>query len=577
MAKFDDLMRIDPHYAIFFLKLVKSEIDEKKEREQVLDRIAHNCLVSRQLIKMQNIDLFAVKSVESLEDLLYKTRRDSQVDSYAKGALSGIAKRQNVLQGAIRERALQSFEDTMEKVSDSKAVVEYDDGRMALVWIPDFETSKKLGTHNWMISRISGQGHWDGYTGKLNKCYMIVDRALPASNRLHKFSFFIGPHGNVTSAFDQEDYDTFPEKDKDFQKALKVTGARPYNRSDVLQSDQAWLLQNYMDHHGDWTLLSQKVLTANNPAIELGRLYKTLTAFAEINLPACRRLVLRAARQCAEKEVVAVIDESFVGMVCKGDSRLTEEISSALVGMMPSIVMAQKYCTAEVIELAKTTWLRGCQFPEKARILDKSIQFGNRTMVVSLINSSWADPSKLSSSGIFPKVLSLGAKINRLMLDSGFQPNHSDVDCAKPLLFPSSQEHSESAKLYFSDPQIQCSPKFASSLCLALGSVYRSILDNQSTSRDMHSQLLENIPWVLKLLKRVLSENSREYTYHLGRIVSLGAGYRNAETAVANYPQQINLLLDELDRVKKQSSKETFALLGRWIGDIKPAPTGKSF
>ena len=81
MANFDDLMKIDPHHAMFFLKLVGSEIDEKKEREQVLDRIAHNFLVSRQLIKTQNIDLFAVRSVESLEDLIDKTHRGRQEET----------------------------------------------------------------------------------------------------------------------------------------------------------------------------------------------------------------------------------------------------------------------------------------------------------------------------------------------------------------------------------------------------------------------------------------------------------------------------------------------------------------
>ena len=552
-----------------------------------------------------------------LEDLLYKTHRDSKVERYAKDALSGIARRRNVLQGSGRERVLQAFgrimdlklsyeekkdryfksisavktsegladllenlldSETMEKVAKSKAVVEYDDGRMALVWIPDFETANKVGSHDWCISRSDGgKSYWDNYAEGLNKCYMIVDRALPVSHGRHKFAFHIGPDGDVTASNDQSNGPIDAKTDKDFQQTMETTGARPYNRDDVLKCGDDSLMVKFIAHHGDIALLSKMVLTASNPANELGRLNRAMTACAKINLPGMRRLLLKIARQCAEKGTEAVINDAFLHSICEGNFLVPDNISSEIVGMMSSIAMAQKYCTAEVIELARTIWLQGVLLPDKVAILQHAIEFGNRTMVVSLINSSWADPSKLGELRNFPNILSLGAKINRLLLDSGFQPNYDEESFASSFLFPSSQEQSESAKVYFSDPQIQRSPKFARSLRLELESVYKMMHTEQFIDRDMHSLVLEHTPWVLKLLKRVLSENSEKYAYHIGCMVSLAAGYRSAETAVARYPQQTNLLLDEVDRVKKHSSKEDIALLGRLLGDIKPYYSISSF
>ena len=90
--------------------------------------------------------------------------------------------------------------------------------------------------------------------------------------------------------------------DIDFNQALKVTGARPYNRNDVLRSGDKWVLEHYMTHHRDVVLLSNKVLAADNPAFELGICYSPLIACAEVNLPSCRRLVLAAAKGVQKKK-----------------------------------------------------------------------------------------------------------------------------------------------------------------------------------------------------------------------------------------------------------------------------------
>ena len=197
MNSFRKLNKSNPRYARFFKDLVESEIDDKKEQAQALDRIACNFHAARNAIKNKGVYLFSFQSVELLEDSIYKIHRDSQVERYAKNALSRIAKSRNVLKGRGRTRALHAFGrimdlnlpydkakerffkfinavktsldlaellenlldngNTMEKVANSNAVVEYDDGRLALVWIPDYETSHKVGTHRWCISRKGGE------------------------------------------------------------------------------------------------------------------------------------------------------------------------------------------------------------------------------------------------------------------------------------------------------------------------------------------------------------------------------------------------------------------------------------
>ena len=598
MNSFQKLDQSNPRYARFFKELVENEINELKEQHKVLNRIARNYHAARLSIKNRNVDLFAIKSVESLEDLIYKTHRESKVERYAKDALSGIAKRRNILKGPGRKRALQAFgrimdlkltyekkqkryfknisavksseeladmlenlldSDTMKKVANSKAVVEYDDGRLALVWIPDFVTSNQVGTHQWCLSRKNGEDYWHLHAGRLNKCYMIVDRGLPASHERHLVAFHMGPDGEVTASHDQEDDDICPETDKDFQQALKVTGARPYNRSDVLQSDQAWLLENYIDHYGDCTLLSQKVLTADNPAMELGRRHWALKTCTEKNLLSSRRLVLAVARQCSEKGTVKVINMSFLNNLCKGGAGETlEDFGTMLMAMMPSIAVAERYCTSEVFELAQNGW-------EKNKIFENAILFGNRSLVVNMIDNLWGMPSELSGYYIFPeKTLALGAEINRLLLDSGFQPNFYYPDCVKDLMFPPSRTEREAAELYFSNPRIQGSQHFVSSVCHVLKREIETMFEKQAEGGDWHGPVLEDLPWVLENLKRLLGQNIEEYVKHISKIMTLVVGEKTVETAGVRYLPQINLLRDEVDRLKKNANKEFLDVLGKY-------------
>ena len=606
MSSFQKLNQSHPRYARFFKKLVESELKGQKEQDQVLNRIARNFHTARQSIKNRNVDLFAVKSVESLEDLLYKTHRDSKVERYAKDALSGAARRRNVLQGPGRERALQAFgrimdlklpyeekqkqffkgisavktsegladmlenlldSETMEKVADSKAVVEYDDGRMALAWIPDFETSNKVGSHEWCISRSDGgETYWNDHAEGLNKCYMIVDRALPASHLRHKFAFHIGPDGDVTASHDQFDGPIDAKTDKGFQQALKLTGARPYSRDDVLRFGDDAVIVEYMEYHGDLEMLSKRVLTANNPANELGKRFKAIKSCAENNLPAYRNLILAVAKQCAKKETGALINESFVGSVYKGCGSATDwEIGATLAGIMPSIAAIKKYCMDGVTELFQSTQV-------KNEVFRNAILFGNRALVVDLINSLWVMPHiNIFTSIKREKILSLGAKTTRLLLNSVFNQNLWNVwDKAfvKALLFPTSQAERESAEVYFSIPRIKHAPELTKTLLKLLQEEQGIMAQNQSKGVEWHGPLLENLPWRIDILKRVLGENSEPYAEQIGWMLAAVAGDNAVETGVVHYLPQINLLLDEVDRLKKEGSKKALVALGRVMNSV---------
>ena len=603
----DNFLKLDqshPRYARFFKKLVESEIDTKKEQEQVLNRIARNFHSARQSIKNRNVDLFAVKSVELLEDLLYKTHRDSKVERYAKDALSGIARRRGVLNGPGRERALQAFgrimdlklsyeekqqqffkgisavrtsegladllenlldSEIMEKVADSRAVVEYDDGRMALVWIPDFETANKVGSHAWCISRSDGgEYYWNQHATGLNKCYMIVDRALPATHRLHQFAFHIELDGRVAASHDQNNEPIDDLFDEDFKQALKVTGARPYNRDDVLRSDNDSLLKQYIDHYGDPELLSKRILTADNPALELGERLIGVRVCATANLPASRRLVLTVARQCAKGKKGSVISLPFIQSLGTHHFFATDSlIAEFLVAMMPSVAAAKKHCTPEVLELAQNIWV-------KDRILESAIEFGNRSMIASLIKNSWARPAMLDGSIKVTKILELGAKTNRLLLDSGFSPEVYEDQFLRGFLFPSSKGQRESAEVYFSDQTVQRSLQSEGSLCRALERAHQFALGKLIYGCEFHSPLLANVAWRLENLKRVLGENSELYAKQIGGTLYLIVDEDSAKTAFVHYLPQVNLLLDEVDRLKKEASEKTIKALGRRMCDRTP-------
>ena len=607
MSSFQKLNQSHPRYARFFKKLVESELKDQKEQDQVLKRIARNFHAVRNAIKNKKIDLLSVESVELLEDLLYKTHRDSQVERYAKDALSGIARRRGVLNGPGRERALKAFgrimdlklsyeekqqqffkgisavktsegladllenlldSETMEKVAKSKAVVEYDDGRMALVWIPDFETSNKIGSHEWCISRSDGgEFYWNNYAKRLHKCYMIVDRALPASHGRHKFAFHIGPDGNVTASHDQFDGPIDAKTDKGFQQALKLTGARPYSRDDVLRLGDDDLIGQYVDHHGDLAMLSSMVLTADSPAYELGKWFEKIRPCAESNLLACRKLFLTVARRCAKKETKAVINESFLVSVCTGCRSLTsEEVGATLAAMMPSIDSIKKHCTAGVFKLFQSVEV-------KNKILRNAILSGNRALVANLLYSLWGSPSAQMFSDIEAgKILSLGAEINRLLLKLGFSPNLSSYwerGFDRALLLPESQTEKESAEVYFSYPTIKYSPLLAKNLVKSLKDAQDTMLHNQSRGLEWHGPLLEYMTWRLGILKRVLGENSESYAEQIGLMLAAVAGGNAVETSVVRYLPHINLLLDEVDRLKKEGGENAVSTLGRVLGSIK--------
>ena len=613
MDSFQKLEQSNPRYARFFKELVENEIEEPKEQERTLNRIARNFHAARNAIKNKKIDLLSVESVELLEDLIYKTHRDSQVERYAKDALSGIAKRRNVLQGPGRERALQAFgrimdlnlryedaqkqyfkgisavktsegladllenlldSEIMEKVANSKAVVEYDDGRMALVWIPDFETSNKVGSHAWCISRSDGgKKYWDDYDGELNKCYMIVDRALPASHDRHQIAFHIDPDGNVTACHDQKNTEIKRESDYDFNQALKVTGARPYNFEDIFRSGDNSLLGRYLKHRADPAVLSKLVLTAENPVKELGRWFWRITDFTVESLPSLRRLVLRVARQYAKPGTGSVIDACFLRELSEADG--IEECSSVavkLVAMMPSIAVAKKHCTAEVFELFQ-------RVEAKDAILRNAIHFGNRPLVTNMINNFWGRPS--SECG-FPfmepeRILSLGAKVNRLLLDSGFKPHLHDDKFVKAMLSPVSQVEKESAGVYLSTPWFKSSPSFTASLCRILQKEQITSADDQSKGSHQDCPLLIKDSFLIEDLKQCLGEKSVQYAEQIGAILAYFAGVTPVQVMIDAYLPHMNLLMDEVDRLKKESNKKVDEVLERKLGNIERVRFSRSF
>ena len=633
MSSFQKLNQSHPRYARFFKKLVERELKDQKKQDQVLNRIARNFHAARQPIKNRTVDLFAVKSVELLEDLLYKTHRDSKVERYAKDALSGIARRRGVLNGPGRERALKAFgrimdlklsyeekqqqffkgisavktsegladmlenlldSETMEKVADSRAVVEYDDGRMALVWIPDFETSNKVGSHEWCISRSDGgETYWNDHAEGLNKCYMIVDRALPASHGRHKFAFHIGPDGNVTASHDQFDEPIDAKTDKGFQQALKLTGARPFNYDEILQSADESMIDEYVEKCGDPVLLSKKVLTASNPAEELGKRFKALKNCTAVNLPSCRRLVFTAARRFSQADKESVMDLPFINSIYIGnfiathsdfvnddkesvmdlpfvknlyDGHFTKshrDIVATLVAMMPSLAAAKKHLAAEAFEFTQGHW-------EKKQVIELAILFDNRPLLASLFNNSWEMPSATEFFRVkSEKILSLGAKINRLLLDSGFQPDLHYISFSSVLLFPSSQAERESAEVYFSTPRVRDSSKFANYLCLELENRYLKMGAKQAKGNDWHEPVLDHLPWVLENLKRVLGGNSERYAQQIGTMLSLVAGENSVEAGVVRYLPQISLLLDEVDRLERDACKKTLSVLAGSLGAMQ--------
>ena len=395
-----------------FKKLMESEMDARKEK--LINRIAHKFNGAR-----HDIEKRVLQSIGRIMEL--NLLHDEAQDRFFKG-ISAVT--DSIELANLLENLLDS--DTMEKVAKSDSVVEYDDGRMALVWIPDFATSKKVGSHDWPMSAEDGEDFWAEQAEGLHKCYMIIDRTLPASHARHLFAFYIGPDGDVTDGHDQHGYFINADTDKAFKEALKATGARPYNREDVRRTDDDLIVEDYISHHRDIEMLSKRVLTAEYPVSELGRLYEALQACAEENLIYCRRLMLVAAMECEKRGATAVVSERFVN--CLYEERtdlfcreLKEEIVATLVAMMPSIDVAKKLCTAGVIELAK-------DIEEKNQIFEMSIRFGNRTMVASLIKESWVRPYDLGTAELNPeKLLALGEKTNRLLLDSGFQTTGADT------------------------------------------------------------------------------------------------------------------------------------------------------
>ena len=469
----------------------------------------------------------------------------------------------------------------MGKVSDSKAVVEYDDGRLALVWIPDYETSCKVGSRHWSISSHHDEYFWDECAKGFNKCYMIVDRALLETDARHLVTFHIGPDGDVSDCYDQFENTIDAYIDKDFRHALKVTGARPYNRDDVILADDDSLEENYIYLHRDSSLLSKRVLAADNPALELGKQFWSLLNCAEANLLSCRRLILKVARKCAEKGTVAVINKSFFDSLSTGIngaiySEIPDILGAPIVAMMPSVAVAKKHCAEEVFESVHNLW-------EKNKVLESAIQFGNKDLIADLLIYSREIPSALDVVEVkAEKLLALGAKTTRLLLDSGFQPT---LDCsssssrgsARAWLFPSSQAEKEASEAYSSDHKIKYSPDFSDSICSALQAEYDEMGKNQSIGKNWHGPVLDHLPWVLENLKRVLGKKSEPYAQHISSMLALVAGEESVETGAARYSQQINMLLDEVDRLKKESSKEVLAALGRWLGDTKTGHIADGF
>ena len=422
------------------------------------------------------------------------------------------------------------------------------------------------------MSSKGGKSHWTQHAEDLNKCYMIVNRALPEGHIMHMFVFYIGPDGNVMTHYDQSGHPIKARYEKYFQQILKTTKARAYNDQDVLQTANKSLMKNYITHHQDFTLLSKVVLTADDPSRELGEWFRVLITCAELNAPACCKLVLAAANQCTTSKTEAVINKAFLDKVREAaHSKVRDDVEATLVAMMPSLAEAGKLCTDEVLVSAQGSG-------KTNKVIHKAIFFGNRSLVDSLINKDWTMLSSTDFSDIKPeKILSLGAEINQLLLDSGFLPSFRNGSFTRALLLPSSKGERETADTYFSSSQIQHAPDFVESLRKALQKEHRTVLGAPPRARSLPYPLLDNMPWRLEKLKRFLGENSELYVNHVVSMLTLVAGEGRVEIGVVRYLPQITLLLDEVNRLEKVSSKKTLTTLGLLLGKIKAAPFSNSF
>ena len=609
MNHFQKLNQSDPRYSRFFKELVESEIKNRKKQEQVLNRIARNFHAARNAINNRGVDLFAAKSVESLEGLIYKTHRNSQVERYANDVLSGLAKSQTILEGEGRERALQAFgrimdlklshkkaqerffkgvsavntsqelanllenlldSDIMEKVASSKAVVEYDDGRLALVWIPDYYTAREVGSPNWHISKTSHKPYWTQNAKGLSKWYMIIDRGLPELHQRYRSAFRMKPNVKVWEVYDQSACLIDIDMDNDFQQALKMTGARPYNRADVLKYDNDSLLYAFIEHHKDSALLSKRVLAADNPTRELKRSLESLKVCAEVNLPSCLRLVLTVARQFTKAEKGPVINLSFAEAL---ESEVVGlDVVGVLLSMMPGIAAAQKHCTPEILEFMQCRWT-------KTILLENAIRFGNRTMIASLLKSPWEHLYKLDIEKFgVEKVLALGPKTNRLLIDSGLLKMIDPKSIFRAVVIPRSEVHKEAADVYFSTPWIQYSPDFADSFCDVLEKACSTLMiTHRELINGRDRTVLAHMPWLLGNLKRTLGENSALYAKQIGTMLAAVANGSNVEMGVVFYSPEINLLLDEVNRLGKQADKKALAELSHSICNINTGCADRYF
>ena len=230
---------------------------------------------------------------------------------------------------------------------------------------------------------------------------------------------------------------------------------------------------------------------------------------------------------------------------------------------MPSIAAAQKHVTTDVLELAQS-------HEEKNKILKKAILFGNRTLIASLIKNFWVRLSATGLPYIKPKnILSLGEKTNRLLLGSGFSPSLRDGHFVSALIFPSSQDERESAEVYFLTPWFNHSLEVAESLWNVLKKEHRSIKVFLSGDSICGCRSLDNIPWRLENLKRVLGANSERYAIHVGVMLTLVAVDGDVEMGVVQHLPEINLLLDEVARLKKESNKNTLAAFARSLSNCR--------
>lgn len=115
------------------------------------------------------------------------------------------------IEGAITETYLWNHDDLLAFVKNNtpKCTIVFDDGKVVIVKIPDYTSSKLLGGGGhtgWCIT--SSKGQWDSYTNESNNDqYFLFDFNKPETDELAHIGFTIKPNRGLTAAQTTQNHD----------------------------------------------------------------------------------------------------------------------------------------------------------------------------------------------------------------------------------------------------------------------------------------------------------------------------------------------------------------------------------